>query len=918
MAVVGVALAVWWCRGGRSFDDDGVGERGSSSFARSSGRLGARNEAASASLSGRVIQAATHAGIPGAVITISPAGIDYLFQPRDELPLLVVANDGGEWRTAIAPGKYIVAAAARGFIPEVREDVVVTSQANKLIEVALEAGGSVVRGAVSDIGGGGISNVRITARSGEGRNFSTLTKGDGVYELTMAPGSYGLVAQHEDYVEQRHQIALGSRGVAIEDFVLSPGAVIRGQVIAADSNKPVPDAEVSGERPNRFGYWGSSTRADGNGVFTLRGAPSGPIEITALADGYASAKPTIVELGVAEQADIRLIVGRGFSIRGRVVTKGKPAQGIREVGVRAMPAYRERLPLTLGATDADGRFTIVGALPGFYELDTYGNAAINSGYMRGVAVEVVDRDINDVLIELDRGVRVVGRLDPPTRGRAWTNGGDGLQCGGDEVEVDDSGRFVFEHQRVGRCVVVARTKDGRGGKVDVTFSEDAKEIVVNLEPLSGISGRVIDGAGGGVAGINVSIQRTGGWNAGDPKTVSSSDGSFAFKGIEPGKLTVLATHSSEYRDGLGGEAKSAPIDVVAGVERSDVTLIVVARDRSLHGVVMRDGKPVPDARVSASREDYSGGGGPQVVTKADGTFVMERVIDAQYTLVADDPRGTARAEVTNVKPGSSTTLVLLPNGILSGRVTVDGAPLHVFDLSCWKRDGDQGYLGKHFDSPDGTYTLERVPVGSYGCNIRSVDGRASEKIVVSSDSPARLDFSIERWATVTGYLVDVITGAPVGDVVVYTGAGEDDVRAGRNRPTDVNGRFSVPGVFPGSISLFAVSRDWSEMTRIRVEGTLAPGQHFDLGRIEVVTPFPHPRGQLGMAGRLENNALVITEVTGGGAADRAGIRVADVISTFDGRSMVKLYPHLSDLLVAGKTYALGTTRGGVSVTALPR
>lgn len=918
-AFLGVVVAVLWCRGAADENNHRWRGRTESAFKSPLGRRGAKSEVATASLSGRVSRAEDSSRIHGAVVTIALSGIARQFLTTDELPLLVITNEAGEWSTPITPGTYVVSVTARGFLPDAREPIVVTTHEQPFVEFALHAGGSRVRGSVADMEDGGISNVRITARFTLGRDFSTVTKDDGSYELTLVSGAFALVAHHDDYVGQLRQTSLGTDGIAVEDFVLVRGAVLRGQVIAADTNTPMPDAEVTGERPRRFGNWRSSTRTDENGVFTLRGVPSGMLELVALADGYASVKPTVVELGVAEQEEIRMIVGRAFSIRGRVVTKAKPGRGIRDVGVRASPVYRERPPLTLAATDDEGRFTIVGVMPGFYELVTSGNTAVNSGYMQGVAVEVAEHDVEDVLVELDLGVRVAGRLDPPTRGRVSTKGGDGMQCGDDHVDADDSGRFVLEHQRAGRCIVVGRSTDGRGGNVEVTFGEDASDLVVRLEPLAGVSGRIVDAIGRGVAGVNVTIERAGGWNPGDPETVSNSDGSFAVKGIEPGKLRVLATHSKEWRDGLEGYAKSPPLDVVAGDVRSDITITVQGRDQSLRGIVLREGNPVADARVLASREsDYGTRGGFQVLTKADGTFVIERLIEGQYTLVADDPRDTARAEVTNVKPGSSTTMVLVANGSVSGRVTVDGAPLRIFDLACWKHDGDQGYLARRFDSPDGVYALERVPTGSYGCYINSVVGRATESVVVSSGAPTRLDFSIARSASVTGVLVDVMTGTPVSGVLVYTGAGEDDIRAGRNRPTDANGRFTVPGIHPGAISLLAVSKDWSEMTRIRFEGTLAAGQQRDLGRVEVVTPFRHAPGQLGFVGRIENNTLIITEVIVGGAADRAGIRAGETITTFEGRSMAKLYPHLRDLLVAGRTYALGTVRGVVNVVATHR
>lgn len=863
-------------------------------------------------LSGRV-SAESGKPLAGAVITITS---DELGMQASEVPVWAITNSLGEWRTRLLPNTYVMAIAARGFLPEIRAEIIVGNEEPRALNIVLRAGGSLVRGTVTDAGGGPISGARITARAEPSTGVTTISNTDGVYELTLAQGIFPVTVSHEDYVEQQSTVILGESHVD-KNFVLVPGAVVRGRVVAADTDLPIADAHVHGRSTRPDGDWAGVTTSDDHGEFTLRGVGSGRIELRATAIGYASTQGKVVTVDVAERVETHVVVNRAFTIHGRVVLKGNPTVALRDVAVRASPVYSEPAPRTLAPTDAQGRFAIVGVRPGFYELVTSGAPAINLGYYEGQGIEVVDCDLEGAVIELDPGVCVSGRLNPPTRGRvrivpqypsySWRE---------EEVETDDTGRFVIEHVRSVVCTVVARTDDGRVGSTDTDLTTKTKvdDLVIRLETLATLTGSVVDARGCGVGNVDVSIGREGAIDPRDPRTISSSAGTFQLDGVPAGKLSLIAGAVAESEDDIRG-ARSRPFDI-SGAHMTGVTITVQRGNQLLRGVVVRDGQPVAYARVTARREDEHTT--KQATTAADGTFQIGPLLDGTYSLVARDPRDTARAEATNVQPDNWTTLELTANATLSGRVTSAGIGLRIFDVSCWRR-GLPEHVGEHIETSDGTFTIEQIPVGDYHCNVFSLVGRAGKRVTITHPT-TRLELELELFASVSGTLVDVFTGVPVPGMYVFEPSDQDLFRAGRLLPSDAQGAFTVHSLVPGTVQLkVSPSREWwDEFARIPTSVSLVPGQRLDLGRVEVVTPFRHVRGELGFVGQVTNATFVTTEVIIGGAAERAGLRAGDAIATVDRRPMVKMYPHLVDLVVAGQTYVLGTSRGPIRVLATRR
>jgi len=334
----------------------------------------------------------------------------------NDTPSTVVTSDKtGAWSTSIAPGTYVITAAANGFVPASTDKLVVAAAEHKdHIDLALASGGTLVSGNVTDVGGGPIAGVRITmrrgnmfARSAHNDEIVAMTGEDGTYKMTLADGDWNATATHDDYTHGTKSFRLAGTAMKV-DFVLVPGATIRGQVVTRDG-QPLAGAVVNthAER-RRFESFATAT-ADADGKFTLKGLGTGAMSLSASGRGYASKSPTTITLGIGEQVDnVKIVVDHAFSISGTVVNKGTK-QGIAGIRVGAF-TMASGDSASADPTEADGTFEIVGVRPAAYLLFAMGEGVMPE---MGKSVEVVAKNVTDVVVEMSTGVTLSGRVDPP-------------------------------------------------------------------------------------------------------------------------------------------------------------------------------------------------------------------------------------------------------------------------------------------------------------------------------------------------------------------------------------------------------------------------------------------------------------------------------------------------------------------------
>ncbi len=973
VVVVLAALVAWrTLRRGSEPDTATVGSaRGGSGGAIASttgGSTGAPpTPAIPASVSGRVTQSASGAGIPGARVALSRAELGAsIFEGATTPTIQVVTDAQGAWTaTKVPPGIYVVAAVAKGFIPGIREKVLVGSGDRTTgIDLALDAGGLVVSGTISDVGGGSIAGAEVRMKRernsyDEEGEMIAIAGDDGRYEITLADASYAATASHADYTSDSESFELGGKPRTI-DFTLTPGGTIRGQVVTR-AGTPLPDALIQSERAGRRGD-SSSARADEHGKFTLKSLDAGAIAVTASGRGYASNAPTVVELGIGESIDdITVIVDRAYTISGTVVERGT-TKGIPGVRLGVFSISLGEAAVALAPSAADGTFEILGVKPASYMLFAIGEEVMPEV---GKQIEVVDKDVTGLMVEMAGGVTVTGRVEPPqvaTIGISPTVVGlgnlfDAVKTALVRAESDATGAFTLRHVPPGTFNVTANTKAGDAGKVVVIVEAvDKVGVVVKLEKRGSIAGKVVDARGAAVAGVRVeanphrekddspgasfSFSPSRGGNV-----TTSADGAFLLVGLDPGKVGLrvhadggaLRWADAAHRDKPRDEIE---IEVAKGVDKTGVTLTVETRDGVIRGnVVGGDKKPAADIWVTATLVDeapktkseeveMSFGEVSQskpVLTGPDGTFVIERLRKGSYEVVGEAARGTSRAHKSGVKPGDSVTLSLLPLGTLTGRVTAGGKPVAAYDLSCKSALADIGRnIDRRVTDADGAYKLERLPPGDYTCTAVADEGRTTGKVTIPAGE-AKLDLVLAPFATITGTIISALSGKPVAGLkVMMTGDGFDekmitDMLTGGGPTSDPAGKFTVARVPAGKGSLVVMPKEggFQSLAKRDFEVTAA-GQRVDVGTIKVVPPRTTEAGTLGMGTEVTDGALVVASVKQGGPAEGAGVRVGDKITSINGISVADLTAEIGKTLLesgtvgVGQSFQLGVDRAGTA------
>ncbi len=957
-----LGLVVWWRLAGRG-DDARTGSETASGSAGSAVARGGSSAAAKrgpvvlASASGRITQSAGGAGIAGARVSLARAelGADFL-DAGSAATIQAVTDAQGAWTASnVTPGVYVLAAVAKGFLPGTRDKLLVASGERKTgIDLALARGGVVLSGTISDVGGGPIAGAEVTVTRDAGMSLHggaeliAVAGDDGRYELTLADGEYQADASHADYTTESRWFELTGTPHTV-DFTLTPGASIRGKVVTRDG-KPLAGAYVQAEAGGGRGRGrdDSTTSSDDQGMFKLKSLDAGAISLKASGRGYASKAPTIVEVGIGEQVDgVTIIVDRAYSISGNVFEKGTK-KGVAGVRLGVFSIGSGDVAFAFSPTEADGAFEIVGVKPASYMMFAIGDEVMPE---IGKPVEVVDKDVTDVVVEMAGGVSVSGRVDPPGAadiGIAPTVVGIGnifeaVKSMMVKAQSDSTGAFTLKHVPTGSFNVTAKTKDGSAGKVLVIVEAvDKTGVVIPLEKRSTLAGRVVDVKGAPVAGVRVmatpkrdksddGMSISFDDNAGPESVRTGADGAFKIVGLDEGKIGLRVSNNSGTLRWADAAHKDKPgesivFDVGKGAERTGVVLTVETLDGVIRGNVTGvDRKPTADVWITATlteKRDMTRGemimngefqslsSSKPVLTGPDGTFVIERLRKGTYQIVAEAARGTARAEKSDIKTGDTVTLVLAPLGTLTGVVTAGGSPVTTYDLVCKHLKAEEDEASRRVTDAAGAYKLERLAPGELACSATADVGRASGKVTVPSGE-AKLDLVLEPWATVTGTIVSALSGAPVPGVkLMISGDGFDpkqiaDMLQGGGPTSDPRGVFTLSRIPPGKNELIVMAKEGGFTPLAKREFTTTSGQRLDLGTIKIVPPRTGEAGTLGMGTDITDGVLVVASVKPGGPAEAAGVQVGDKITSINGVAIAEVTPMIAQTLLASGTVGIG-------------
>ena len=368
----------------------------------------------------------------------------------------------------------------------------------------------------------------------------------------------------------------------------------------------------------------------------------------------------------------------------------------------------------------------------------------------------------------------------------------------------------------------------------VSFNCAEKEKIIETAPqnVGSISGKAtLEGQNTGNAGIAVYIEGT--------SFVSFTDdgGNFLISNVPEGKYKLVAQKE--------GYEPAVQEDVVvkAGEETKGIILNLskkVVPSGSISGKITFEGQTTGNAGIIV----FLLGTNYVTTTQDDGSFELKEIPAGKYTLMAVASGYTsARVDNVLVQENGVTVIpqidlqktVVGPSGEeyggISGRVTLNGAQTGNGDIAVFIIG--TSYVA--YTADDGSYTIARVPPGTY--NVRAVkDGYNPAQVngvtVVKNQITGGVDMNLTPVPSPspdTGTIIGRVTlnGAQSGNsgVVVFL---EGTSYSGY---TSDSGSFIISGVVSGTYILTAYKVGYSpESIQVSVEA----GQTTDAGTINLL------------------------------------------------------------------------------------
>jgi len=418
------------------------------------------------------------------------------------------------------------------------------------------------------------------------------------------------------------EVTLPSSGECVRDLVLPEGRTVTGEVVDADTGRPIADARVG------VGFWlFQEVRTDGEGRYVLEGWTQRIFDdVEVLAPGYARGARRVGDLDVLDFA-----LKPGFAVTGRILDpQGRPLAGARVAAVGSVQRGGcQHLSSDAARSADDGRFRLVDLSPDMPHTLVVAAAACGRTLLDfdPPAEGETSVDLGDV--RLPRPLSIAGVVveadgAPVPRVALLLMGANAQTSYGSSVErfTDDLGRFLFPDLAPGDYVLRASPEQGPEVERRVPLAgEDVADVRLVLASTRPFLVRVVTEDGTAVAGCDVSAYGSDGRGV----TGTTDEGGEARLEVPFGPQRLMA-HPRDRRDLLS----SAPR--VLGEDEDEATL-VLPRALFVRGrVVDPEGGVVAGVTIAALRGGERAG---VARTDAKGRFEIRVRAGAPVDVVYD-------------------------------------------------------------------------------------------------------------------------------------------------------------------------------------------------------------------------------------------------------------------------------------------
>ena len=728
---------------------------------------------------------------------------------------LTTSKDGTFSKTDVAVGTYTVSAGKADFLTttlpqtytiesslltEVKDDIVLTSRyAN-------------IAGRVQYADKEDASNISVTIEDDKGRTLGTVvTGGTGSYSFKVESGTYYIRANAQGYFESSKVLTVVSgNGYTIElEGIRSKYGSIKGRVVNAGGS-PIQSASVNISSDDGNSY---TLATDKDGTFYKADVAIGTYSISvSKVDYLVTMLPityTIESSLTTEIKDDIVLVSRYAEVRGKVSYIGR----------------NDASNISVTIEDSEGRIlgTVVTGSTGAYsfnvESGTYRLRANSQGCFESYRVFTVvagnsyDIDVNGLVpmhgsvsgkVQNQNGIAVEGatiRLVSVDGSSIYTctSGSDG-SFSNKQVLVGDYSVYVGKN---GFQTVALPLEYGIESSMDTSIG-----VVALTSEYAEINGSIGYSDRTDPSGILVTIENSTG------KTIDSftvgSDGTFSFR-VSAGAFTIKA-------NAAGYAETSKSITVVVGKTYS----IDLGKINTLYGsiagkVVDADGNAVSGAVVNLTNMDGTGdamtlstneSGEFSSSTVSIGTYAVSITKSGYIDVVCNDvPIIGGRTYDIGTKTLVSGTAGITGRVVLEGASNYSGVTVSATSLT------DSSKLYTTTTTEDGLYYFVSLDVGTWLLKFQK-DGYLSvgpEQVPLASDRIEEVKvITLRSENSVVKGTVSLKGSSSFLGVNVLLKNSSDGTTF--STTTDIEGRFVISNVKPGSYELVLSKEGYSSAT----------------------------------------------------------------------------------------------------------